>query len=151
MWIVCAILIWQHNSADVSIFLSPSPYHKTSIDISCENIFFSFFFFSQFRRWSGYRINLLAVQSDRKSHSSVSQRLIQSQLIIGWKTIPSLPWVRLCDVKALTLEDTTNLSSQIFFDWFVLNSLKLKANWYVSFEMSSTSIFIRSIKGINPK
>lgn len=85
---VCAILIWQtHNSADASIFpVFIPPQHKSSINIS----FWTFFPPLQFHQWYGFRINLLAVQLDRKLRSNVNRRLIPSQLIIGWRTIRSL-------------------------------------------------------------
>ena len=82
---VCAILIWQtHNSADVSIFpstrLDSFFSFQKSINISFDTMFFHFL---QFHPWFGFKINLLAVQLDRKSHSNVNRRLIQNQLITG--------------------------------------------------------------------
>lgn len=56
---------------------------------------FSVFLLSlQFPQWFGFRINLLEVQSDRKLHSNASRKLIQSQLITGWRMIRSLLKVR---------------------------------------------------------
>lgn len=68
---VCAILIWQRcNFAD-------SPFLQFCF---IGNIFSIYL---QFLPWCGFKINLLAVLSDRKLYSSVNPKRIRSQLIIG--------------------------------------------------------------------